>query len=1262
MSNLRRASTVRSDVPSDRRFSSSILSRETSDWHSLRSNGSNAHRQRKHSAGSMGSGRFDVRSLTQSRESRLNDRGVSETIMLENAAILAEARDASQVSLHLFLHQIVSNPGFEVLSMFLVCINTALLAIDSADQEWALLNPLQMAIQWCFVIELALRMIGAESLSSFFANGSDRFDFAVILVTAVALLGDIWLSSTRGEVKWLASLSAFRFMRVVAIFPSIQHLLYMTLASIGNIVNLIIFTLIFLAVFAMTSVYVFCPRNNDTCIENGNFPTFWTAMRTLYLIFTGESLVQIMYSIMNFGEVAPEDYTSDFVTNISPIFFVVFYFMSQAVVINLYIAVIIENFKVSDAEEVGQGPSQVISTVRSYLGMGLLAATESLPSSMRLAFEKLARRIMFNSAQKAEFEAAASASGTNLNPEDWLQLKRSELLTIERQNSNPSNSAEANGTGPATLVRKQTYQNMANLLEQRSVPSMYDDEIGIDLEGRPARTLGIFTLNGHIRIFCMQAAESQWFTVTILVTITLSCIALVLEPPSRQHEPEYVSFAFLDVINLISTFIFSIETLVQVINMGLIMPRGAYLKSAWNIVDFTVLLLSYVDIVGLAETKQARILRLGRALRPLRLIKRNQGMRLIVGALVATWRSVSMIILLAASLIVVFACIGMANFKNLFHSCNDATGPAAYPFGKVECAGTYMTHVSIITWRGAINDHGSHYHKAAPLKMDARDMSFLSPRAWMLPNQNFDTFPRAMLTLAAVNCFNYGDVLRDASDTTKQDQSPLRDNTAVTAAIFFVTYTISASLFVMNLFVAFIIDGFNQLRVLEQNERLNMGIYNDFYRTMKRISPHTAFPLPAAAWRVWIRTEVLSLPMVNIFFTLCVFVNVSIMGIYNEDMVEFQAAYDVQNDVFFAIMTLEAFLLFSGFGLVWLENRWALLDVFVLVVSAMAYVWPESIFVRTFRLARIFKLISGVPALRRMFKTLTSSIVQIGNVILLMLVVFTMFAILLVNFVGTVREGIPGPRYGGRIGSPKSAWPANPPNFSSSFRAVVVLFQIVQGDDWHLMMYDSMVAPPYCTPEFEGLSYGDCGIPFSGGASLFITFKLIVEFVLLNLFIGMILDAFMKSESSKIEFYLETPAVNVNKSSMIRPDAPEFDQVNSFKSTMFRELQGTSLSPSQTIFASLERWAGGWKRGRNREKVYDKSCLEAWKTCTGGGKYDFIHIADVVVLIRSLPEPLGFTRNIFGEPVLTSQDRAACKLIRAELNLIAMNREVGQGP
>ncbi len=411
-----------------------------------------------------------------------------------------------------------------------------------------------------------------------------------------------------------------------------------------------------------------------------------------------------------------------------------------------------------------------------------------------------------------------------------------------------------------------------------------------------------------------------------------------------------------------------------------------------------------------------------------RLIKRNEGLRLIVNALLATWRSVSMIMLLAASVAVVFAIIGMQCFKGRFHSCNDDA--ILFPMGKAECASTYMKPTTV-SFR-------------ANEELAPADYMWLSQRVWHPSPQNFDTFGNAVLTLAAVNTFEYADVLWEASAGTLPDKSPSADNKAFLAGAFFLTYTITASLFVMNLFVAYIVDGFNQLRKAEAVERRKVAVYKNFYKVVHKSSPHQSIDMPQSRWRVWVRCTLLPSRWLNGFLILCMFVNVSIMALYNDDLNdEWKLLYAMQNHVFFAVMLLEMVLCITGLGWVaYFSDRWVWIDVLSILSSALGYFNIEGTFIRAFRLVRLLRIINTVPALRQMLETLANATKQVANVVLLMVLVFSMYAILFVNMIGSVREGFL------RLGSPISLWPADPPNFSSYLRAMATLFQMMTGDQW----------------------------------------------------------------------------------------------------------------------------------------------------------------------------------------------------------------------
>lgn len=150
--------------------------------------------------------------------------------------------------------------------------------------------------------------------------------------------------------------------------------------------------------------------------------------------------------------------------------------------------------------------------------------------------------------------------------------------------------------------------------------------------------------------------------------------------------------------------------------------RFAYLKSGWNILDTAVLIFSWFDLViqiidGSNTFGISKIFRLFRTLRPLRLMKRNEGMRVVIDALVATIAPVTYVIVFACTTFAVFSLVGMGLFGGKMFYCS--TPGAEYPGGKTECSGS---HVDM-------------------------DSGIMKPRAWIKPTYNFDSSTSSFVTL-----------------------------------------------------------------------------------------------------------------------------------------------------------------------------------------------------------------------------------------------------------------------------------------------------------------------------------------------------------------------------------------------------------------------------------------------------------------------------------------------------------------------------------
>ena len=154
----------------------------------------------------------------------------------------------------------------------------------------------------------------------------------------------------------------------------------------------------------------------------------------------------------------------------------------------------------------------------------------------------------------------------------------------------------------------------------------------------------------------------------------------------------------------------------------------------------------------------------------------------------------------------------------------------------------------------------------------ADDEGFMVPRAWVNPTYNFDTFLDSVNALFRVNNMNYVVMQFTAMDITELHKSPLQGNSKA-SALFFVLYVIVGALFVMNLFVGFIVDGFNAHNGTTEEDIL----YSRYTRQIKVHAPrfHSANP-PKNAVSKFLRS-ILETKNFEIFSGSCVLVNIVFM-------------------------------------------------------------------------------------------------------------------------------------------------------------------------------------------------------------------------------------------------------------------------------------------------------------------------------------------------------------------------------------------------
>ena len=209
-----------------------------------------------------------------------------------------------------------------------------------------------------------------------------------------------------------------------------------------------------------------------------------------------------------------------------------------------------------------------------------------------------------------------------------------------------------------------------------------------------------------------------------------------------------------------------------------------------------------------------------------------------------------------------------------------------------------------------------------------------------------------------------------------------------------------------------------------------------------------------------------------------ILVNAVLIGL--ETSREFVASYNgwlhVGNDIILGFFIVEAVLKITAVAPRWklyFGDGWNLFDLAVIVLSLIPATGEFALVARLVRILRILRLVSAVPQLRLIIATLVRSIPSMGHVILLMSIIFYIYAVTGFHLFSEVDE-----EHWGSLGA-----------------ALLTLFQMVTLEGWVEIMESAMEATPYAW-------------------IYFVTFVLLGTFVVLNLFIAVVIN---NLEQSKVE-------------------------------------------------------------------------------------------------------------------------------------------------
>ncbi len=218
--------------------------------------------------------------------------------------------------------------------------------------------------------------------------------------------------------------------------------------------------------------------------------------------------------------------------------------------------------------------------------------------------------------------------------------------------------------------------------------------------------------------------------------------------------------------------------------------------------------------------------------------------------------------------------------------------------------------------------------------------------------------------------------------------------------------------------------------------------------------------------RARIARLVMSAPFQRVVIAL-ILLNAVTLGLETSDslMARFGPALLALDALLLWLFTAELALRIYAFRGRFFRDAWGIFDLVVVLIAWMPASGPLAV-LRALRVLRVLRLISVVPSLRNVVEAMLKALPGMGSIVLLMMLIFYVFAVMATKLYGEVMEE----------------------QFGDLGASFFTLFQLMTLDDWANIVKPAMEHQPWSW-------------------LFFMPFIVVSTFVVLNLFIGVIVES-----------------------------------------------------------------------------------------------------------------------------------------------------------
>eukprot|EP00754_Rhynchopus_humris_P017353 Rhum_TRINITY_DN14558_c21_g1::Rhum_TRINITY_DN14558_c21_g1_i1::g.101733::m.101733/K04853/CACNA1F; voltage-dependent calcium channel L type alpha-1F len=239
---------------------------------------------------------------------------------------------------------LVEHSMFEGVMLAVTILNVLALAIDHYGINSSLLLAIEIVNSGCtfvFLLEILLKIAGL-GFWGMWQDNYNKFDTILVIIGVPQLLASFVLSSDSSNF-----LSVFRMMRAARVlrlgrrWKRLRDTIQTVIASLSAVAYLSLLLLLFLFIYSVLGMQLFGFSANSG-VNRLNFTSIWRSLLTVFIVVSGEGWASIMKDTMRASGWP------------ASIYFVSLFVIGRYIILNLFIAIIIEKFQDNGAKHNGR--------------------------------------------------------------------------------------------------------------------------------------------------------------------------------------------------------------------------------------------------------------------------------------------------------------------------------------------------------------------------------------------------------------------------------------------------------------------------------------------------------------------------------------------------------------------------------------------------------------------------------------------------------------------------------------------------------------------------------------------------------------------------------------------------------------------------------------------------------------------------------------------------------------------------------------------